>query len=88
MFFSTGERWLTEVALPSAQIIAFKIKDRGGKNAYVNHVLEIFALFMLTGVGSTLLIPETKGLSLEQLSGEDQDNFIAAPHASQRPTSV
>jgi len=71
-----------------AQIIAFKIKDRGGKNAFVNHVLEIFALFMLTGIFSTLLIPETKGKSLEELSGEDQENFVAAPHASQRPMSV
>lgn len=32
-----------------AQVIAFKIKDKGGKpgsNHFVNHVLEIFALFM------------------------------------------
>ncbi|GAA5833751.1 hypothetical protein JCM9279_001614 [Rhodotorula babjevae] len=59
-----------------AQIIAFKLKDRGGKNAFVKHILEIFALFMMTGILSTLLIPETKGKSLEELSGEDQDNFI------------
>ena len=32
---------------------------------------------MLTGVFSTLLIPETKGRSLEDLSNEDQDGFIA-----------
>lgn len=30
-----------------AQIFAFKLKDRGGaKNAFVPHILEIFALFM------------------------------------------
>jgi len=38
--------------------------------------LEIFALFMLTGIFSTLLIPETKGKTLEELSGEDQENFV------------
>ena len=38
--------------------------------------LEIFALFMLTGIFSTLLLPETKGKSLEVLSNEDQDQFV------------
>lgn len=56
---------------------------------------------MLTGIFSTLLIPEvrtarldslamgltnaisqTKGKSLEELSGEDQDNFIQEAHPS------
>ncbi len=40
----------------------------GGRNAFVKHILEIFALIMLTGVFSTLLLPETKGVSLENLS--------------------
>jgi len=31
---------------------------------------------MLTGIFSTLLIPETKGKSLEELSNEDQDGFV------------
>lgn len=39
--------------------------------------LEIFALFMLTGVFSTLLIPETKQRTLEDLSNEDQHGFIS-----------
>lgn len=38
--------------------------------------LEIFALFMLTGVGSTLLLPETKQRTLEELSNEDQEGFV------------
>jgi len=42
----------------------------------MRYSLEIFALFMLTGIGSTLLLPETKGKSLEELSNEDQDEFI------------
>ncbi|ORY89459.1 putative phosphate transporter [Leucosporidium creatinivorum] len=67
-----------------AQIMAFRLKDRGGKNAFVPHILQIFALFMLTGIFSSLLIPETKGKSLEELSNEDQEDFIKAPVASQR----
>lgn len=39
--------------------------------------LEIFALFMVTGVFSTLLIPETKQRSLEELSNENQEGFVS-----------
>lgn len=39
--------------------------------------LEILAFFMMTGIFSTLLLPETKGQSLEELSNEDQDNFVS-----------
>ena len=31
---------------------------------------------MLTGIFSTLLLPETKNRSLEELSQEDQDDFV------------
>lgn len=31
---------------------------------------------MISGVFSTMLIPETKGKTLEELSNEDQDVFI------------
>ena len=48
----------------AAQIMAFQLKDRGGKNAWINHLLQIFALFMLTGIFSTLLIPEVRPRSL------------------------
>lgn len=44
--------------------MAFQLKDRGGKNAWINHLLQIFALFMLTGIFSTLLIPEVRPRSL------------------------
>lgn len=37
---------------------------------WLNHVLEIYALFMLCGIFTTLLIPETKRKTLEQLAGE------------------
>ncbi|GAA5983520.1 hypothetical protein JCM10908_000317 [Rhodotorula pacifica] len=57
--------------------IIAQIKDRGGKNNWVPHVIEIFALFMLLGlIVSIWATPETKGKTLEELSGEDQDNFL------------
>jgi PHS family inorganic phosphate transporter-like MFS transporter len=37
----------------------------------MNHVLEIYALFMLLGCFTTLFIPETARKTLEELSGED-----------------
>jgi PHS family inorganic phosphate transporter-like MFS transporter len=39
--------------------------------------MEIFAFFMLTGIFSTLLIPETKQKTLEDLSNEDQETYIS-----------
>lgn len=57
------------------------LKSRGAKNPgdspWMDHVLEIYALFMLLGCGTTFLIPETKRKTLEELSGEDQP----LPHA-------
>jgi PHS family inorganic phosphate transporter-like MFS transporter len=41
------------------------------KSPWLNHVMQIFALFMLCGCFTTLLIPETKRKTLEQLSGEE-----------------
>ncbi|KAI0697964.1 phosphate transporter [Cytidiella melzeri] len=69
-----------------AQVGFARLKDIGGSNRFVGHILEIFAFFMLTGIFSTLLLPETKGRSLEDLSNEDQQGFIrgpAAPRVSQ-----
>ena len=59
-----------------AQVGFSQLKDIGGTNKFVKHILEIFALFMLTGIGSTLLLPETMGKSLEELSNEDQRDFV------------
>jgi PHS family inorganic phosphate transporter-like MFS transporter len=36
---------------------------------------------MLTGIFSTLLLPETKGQSLEELSNENQEGFLRGPTA-------
>jgi PHS family inorganic phosphate transporter-like MFS transporter len=38
--------------------------------------LKLFAFFMFTGIFSTLLLPETKKMTLEQLSNEEQEGFI------------
>jgi PHS family inorganic phosphate transporter-like MFS transporter len=59
-----------------AQVGFAQLKDIGGTNKFVKHILEIFALFMLTGIFSTLLLPETKGRTLEELSNEDQQDFV------------
>ncbi|KAI9707041.1 MAG: Inorganic phosphate transporter pho84 [Candelina mexicana] len=37
---------------------------------WINHILEIFAAFMFFGILTTLLIPETKRKTLEELAGE------------------
>jgi len=62
-----------------AQVAFIHLKDRGGTNKFVKHILEIFALFMLTGIGSTLLLPETKRRTLEELSNENQEGFVRGP---------
>ncbi|KAI0067338.1 phosphate permease [Artomyces pyxidatus] len=62
-----------------AQVGFARLQDIGGppgKGHFIKHILEIFAFFMLTGIFSTLLLPETKGKSLEELSNESQDGFI------------
>lgn len=62
-----------------AQALIGRLANKGGQNAWLDHVMEIFAFFMLCGVLTTLLIPETKRRSLEELArvyhddNEDQD---------------
>ncbi|RAL11836.1 MFS general substrate transporter [Aspergillus homomorphus CBS 101889] len=41
---------------------------------WLNHVMQIFALFMVCGFLTTWLIPETKGRTLEYLAGEDESS--------------
>ncbi|THV01491.1 MFS general substrate transporter [Dendrothele bispora CBS 962.96] len=53
-----------------AQLISFAAKNS------TKTVLEVYAFFMLTGIASTLLLPETRGKSLEELSNEDQEKFM------------
>ncbi|KAF9149112.1 Inorganic phosphate transporter pho84 [Linnemannia schmuckeri] len=54
-----------------AQVGFSQLKDRGGSNAFIPQLLQIFALFMFIGLIVTFLIPETKGKTLEELANED-----------------
>ncbi|KAJ5548395.1 phosphate:H+ symporter [Penicillium frequentans] len=58
---------------------------KGTSNSpWLNHVMQIFALFMLCGVFTTLLIPETKRRTLESLAGEEiVDDSVTHHHASE-----
>ncbi|KAF8873881.1 phosphate transporter [Infundibulicybe gibba] len=47
--------------------------------------LKIFGFLMLTGIGSTLLLPETKGRTLEELSNEDMEGFFKGGLCQQFP---
>ncbi|KAJ2559959.1 hypothetical protein EV175_000072 [Coemansia sp. RSA 1933] len=51
------------------------LKDRGGKNAFIDHLLEIFALFMLIGFAVTFWIPESKGKTLEEICDEREEYY-------------
>ena len=58
-----------------AQTIFGPLRNRGAPpgstdSPWLDHVMEIFALFMLCGIFTTLLIPETKRKTLEELAGE------------------
>ncbi|OCH93054.1 phosphate transporter [Obba rivulosa] len=59
-----------------AQVAFQFLKDIGGENHWIGHIMQIFGAFMITGVASTLLIPETKQKTLEDLSNEDQHEFL------------
>ncbi|KAJ2500530.1 hypothetical protein GGH96_002678 [Coemansia sp. RSA 1972] len=47
-----------------------QLTNIGGHNAWIDHLLQVFALFMCIGFLATLWIPETKGKSLEEISEE------------------
>lgn len=51
----------------------FQLKDFGGKNKGIPMIIQIFSAFMLLGLVVTVLVPETKGKTLEQLNGEDEE---------------
>ncbi|KAI9777503.1 MAG: Inorganic phosphate transporter pho84 [Peltula sp. TS41687] len=61
-----------------AQVVFGPLANRGVKpNAtgrdstpWLNHIMQIFALFMFCGLLTTFLIPETKRKTLEELAGE------------------
>jgi hypothetical protein len=57
-----------------AQAAIAPLRTRGASpghpNPWLGHVMQIFAFFMLLGCFSTLLIPETRRVTLERLAGE------------------
>lgn len=58
-----------------AQVVFGPLRQRGAppgsdESPWLDHVMEIFALFMLCGLFTTFLIPETKRKTLEELAGE------------------
>jgi PHS family inorganic phosphate transporter-like MFS transporter len=59
-----------------AQVGFQRLRNIGGSNKFIGHILEMFAFFMLTGIFSTLLLPETMGRTLEDLSNENQEGFV------------
>jgi len=50
----------------------------------MNHLMQIFALFMLAGFFLSWLIPETKGKTLEELSGEAREDGVGKPAWKER----
>ncbi|EHY60034.1 acid phosphatase pho5 [Exophiala dermatitidis] len=90
-----------------AQCVFGPLRTRGhptkdNPSPWLNHVMEIFALFMLCGVFTTLLIPETKRKTLEELAGEvpgtknydpetaghRRDSYVAPYPASSSPDEI
>jgi PHS family inorganic phosphate transporter-like MFS transporter len=61
-----------------AQVVFGPLRTRGavpgakGRDStpWLNHIMQIFALFMLCGLLTSFLIPETKRKTLEELAGE------------------
>jgi PHS family inorganic phosphate transporter-like MFS transporter len=70
-----------------AQVGFGLLKDIGGSNAWINHLLQLFAFFMLTGIFSSLLINETKGKTLEELS-DPQDEELEVNQRKTRLTQL
>lgn len=46
------------------------VVTKANPSPWLNHVMQIFALFMFLGIFTTLLLPETKRKTLEELAGE------------------
>jgi PHS family inorganic phosphate transporter-like MFS transporter len=53
-----------------------------GCSPWLDRLMQIFALFMLCGTFVSLLIPETKGITLEELGGEPPTSYNAGRNYS------
>lgn len=56
-------------------------------SCYLPHVMEIFALFMLLGLGCTFLLPETKRMTLEEICEKFHGEVDASKLARDRYTA-
>ncbi|CCK71410.1 phosphate transporter PHO84 KNAG_0G03530 [Huiozyma naganishii CBS 8797] len=56
-------------------------RDGKKENCWLPHVMEIFALFMLLGLCLTFLIPETKRMTLEEISEKYHDEVDPSKYA-------
>ncbi|CCX32773.1 major facilitator superfamily domain-containing protein [Pyronema domesticum] len=69
-----------------AQVLIGPLRVRGktptNDSPWLNHVMQIFAAFMFAGIFTTLLIPETKRKTLEELCGELYGEGIAKEEAA------
>ncbi|KAF2731736.1 MFS transporter [Polyplosphaeria fusca] len=58
-----------------AQVLIGPLRTRGASagssdSPWLNHVMQIYSAFMFAGIFTSLLVPETKRKTLEQLAGE------------------
>ncbi|KAG4223162.1 hypothetical protein PC116_g28367 [Phytophthora cactorum] len=73
-----------------AQVISWPLLTKGappscsGRSCtpWLDRLMQIFALFMLCGTFSSLLIPETKGYTLEELAGEPPTSYNSGRNGS------
>ncbi|KAI9798152.1 MAG: acid phosphatase pho5 [Sarcosagium campestre] len=76
-----------------AQVVFGPLRTRGAEKGakgaaaspWLNHVMQIFAAFMFAGIFTTLLIPETKRKTLEELAGEVPGTPNYDPHHGRGP---
>ncbi|KAH9928426.1 phosphate transporter [Amylocystis lapponica] len=68
-----------------AQLAFQWLKNIGGRDAFLGHILQIFAGAMLTGALATLLVPETNQRALEALAHRDGVCPMDAPRARKSP---
>ncbi|KAL5430607.1 hypothetical protein PMIN07_009094 [Paraphaeosphaeria minitans] len=58
-----------------AQVLIGPLRTRGAKpdssdSPWLDHVMQIYSVFMFAGIFTSLLVPETKRKTLERLAGE------------------
>lgn len=70
-----------------AQCVFGPLVHKGAKSSdespWLNHVMQIFAFFMLCGCFTSLLIPETKRKTLEAITGEEEQQSSNGSIASE-----